>query len=377
MEDFKYIDYLKVIHINSGASAVTRLFPRLSFCIDSFLMKRFCIQQGISIFLAAICFLSIYSCNKKAKQEEVDKESGISRNYQRGPVNLTLFVSEKEITVADRLKLTIQVVSVENYEIELPEFEKSLERFAIVDYKAQQAELVGKNKKKIKCSYLLEPFLSGDYTIPSMKVKFRKKDGAGDETGEIETDAMTIRVTSLLSGKMEDLKLHEIRPPVAIPRSYAFLIWIVIAIVAVSAVIFAVMLRRRKRTNQGTVDEYLSAHVIAFSELEELARDRLPEKGEVKIFYHRISNILRRYIEKRFGLRAPEQTTEEFLAGFDADTNLDKSFKPLLRKFLVQCDLVKFAEHRPAGDDIDKTFDNCRAFISKTKEDEIEKHLYE
>jgi len=335
-------------------------------------MKRFCIKQDILIFLAVICFLSIYSCNKKTKQEEGDKENGISRVYHRGPVSINLFASGKEITSVDRLKLTIEVVSNENCEIELPEYGKKLNQFGIVECKTQQPELVGKNKKKIKRSYLLEPFLSGDYTIPSMKVKFRKKDGAGDETGEVETEALTIRVTSLFSGKMEDLKLHEIRPPVEIPRSYVFLIWTLIAALAVSAVIIIFVLRRRKWINQGAVNKYLAAHVIALSELEKLAGDRLSERGQVKIFYQRISNILRRYIENRFGLRAPEQTTEEFLVGLDSETNLDKSFKPLLRKFLVQCDLVKFAEHRPDSEDIDKTFENCRAFIDKTKEDGIE-----
>jgi len=331
-------------------------------------MKRFSIQQGISIFLAAICFLSTYSCDKKAKQEKVDKENAISRVYQRGPVKISLFVSGKEITIADRLKLSIEVVSDENYEVELPEFGKNLEQFGIVDCKTQPPELVGKNRKKIKRSYVLEPFLAGEYTIPPLKVKFRKKDDAGDETGEIETEALKIRVKSLLSGKKEDLKLHEIKPPVEIPRSYAFLIWIVTAIIAVSAVIFVFVFLRRKKVNPGAGNENFPAHVIAFGELEALSRDSLPDKGQVKIFYQRISDILRRYIENRFGLRAPEQTTEEFLVGLDSETTLDRSFKPLLRKFLVQCDLVKFAEHRPDSDDIDKTFENCREFIDKTKE---------
>ncbi len=181
-------------------------------------------------------------------------------------------------------------------------------------------------------------------------------------------------MTSLLSGKKEDLKLHEIKPPVEIPGSDVLWIWIGVAVIAVAAVMVIIVLRRRVRSNQSNVDAHLPAHAIAFGELEELAGDRLPEKGEVKIFYQRISDILRRYIENRFGLRAPEQTTEEFLVGLDAETTLDKSFKPLLRKFLVQCDLVKFAEHRPDREDIDKTFENCRAFIEKTKEDNIE-HL--
>ena len=54
--------------------------------------------------------------------------------------------------------------------------------------------------------------------------------------------------------------------------------------------------------------------------------------------------MLRHYIEDRFGLRAPEQTTEEFLAELRQKHVFGERQKDLLRAFLEHCDLVKFAE---------------------------------
>ncbi len=91
------------------------------------------------------------------------------------------------------------------------------------------------------------------------------------------------------------------------------------------------------------------------------------EQGQVKLFYIRISDILRHYIENRFALHAPERTTEEFLAELQQSAVLAHGHKILLKEFLLHCDLVKFAELLPANDQIQKTFDLCKLFIVETQ----------
>ena len=92
----------------------------------------------------------------------------------------------------------------------------------------------------------------------------------------------------------------------------------------------------------------------------------LIESGEIKLFYQEISNILRRYIEKRFGINAPEQTTEEFLDGLKTPATFPVEYQDLLKRFLIHCDLVKFAAHQPVAEDIQNTVDSCRKFIDET-----------
>ncbi len=65
-----------------------------------------------------------------------------------------------------------------------------------------------------------------------------------------------------------------------------------------------------------------------------------------------VSDAVRRYLEDRFGLRAPEQTTEEFLEGLNRRPLLDVRHQGLLSGFLEQCDLVKFAGWRPGSDEL-------------------------
>ena len=68
-----------------------------------------------------------------------------------------------------------------------------------------------------------------------------------------------------------------------------------------------------------------------------------------------------------FGLAAPEQTTEEFLASISRDGQFDSRTKKLFSSFLEHCDLVKFARYAPETQEIQQTFNVTRAFIEETK----------
>ena len=79
-----------------------------------------------------------------------------------------------------------------------------------------------------------------------------------------------------------------------------------------------------------------------------------------------MSGILRYYIEWRFGLRAPEQTTEEFLDAMLVAGGPIAAYRELLSAFLTHCDLVKFARHQPAASDMDNVLQRAREFVEQT-----------
>ena len=75
----------------------------------------------------------------------------------------------------------------------------------------------------------------------------------------------------------------------------------------------------------------------------ERIRDALDWIEDPERFAVEVSEAARKYLEDRFGLRAPERTTEEFLAELSGSVALDGRHKELLADFLTRCDLVKFA----------------------------------
>lgn len=326
----------------------------------------------ICIILIVLTSVSlITSCSKeKDDVNDVKKEKEIiHKEFERGPVKVILDVDKKEISIAERLNLTISIIAEQGYEVKLPGFGEKLEQFGIIDYQTSTPKLLDSNKTKISRSYILEPFLSGNYNIPPMKFKFFKKDESEQEEHTLETEEIEIIVKSLLPETMKDLKIYDIIPPVKIPFRHTKAVWIsIIVIIVIITSTSGIIVWRRYFRKIAEVKQKIPAHNIAYQEMEKLVAEDLIEKGEIKKFYQEISNILRRYIENRFGLHAPEQTTEEFLMELNYQDNFKAEYKRLLKIFLNHCDLVKFAEHQPANKDIQNTFDSCKAFIKETEE---------
>ena len=85
-------------------------------------------------------------------------------------------------------------------------------------------------------------------------------------------------------------------------------------------------------------------------------------------FYVALSLIVRTYLEDRFGLRSPELTTQEFLTEMGRSPDLARSHQQLLRDFLTQADLVKFAGLRPDEGAVGESIAAAERFLEETRD---------
>ena len=81
----------------------------------------------------------------------------------------------------------------------------------------------------------------------------------------------------------------------------------------------------------------------ALYELDRLLRKGLPGRGFFKDFYVELTMVVRRYIERRYGVRAPHLTTDEFLRAAGENDAFPQASITELKAFLESADLVKFA----------------------------------
>ncbi len=360
---------------NAGSQILKSFSHSLSLILrmNAILFLRRSVRKTHCMPIVMLCLMLFLSCSNNKPDPDSspeEKSAGIHESIERGPARVTLDVDKKEISIAERINLTIGVDIGEDYEVEMPAFGDKLEQFGIVDYHTTQPELKDNSRKLVSRSYILEPFLSGDYKISPMKIAFFRKDEKDNGVHYVETPEIIIRVKSLLPDDMGNMKLNEIIHPLPYPRSYTVWIWSTAGIVLVALLAGGIFLHRKRLTARAASEIRLKAHEIAYNELRALVDENLIEKGDIKEFYHRLSAIVRRYIENRFGLRAPEQTTEEFLSGLEYASGFPSQYKPLLKNFLKHSDLVKFARFQPDDEDIQKSFDSCKAFIQGTEERE-------
>ena len=83
-------------------------------------------------------------------------------------------------------------------------------------------------------------------------------------------------------------------------------------------------------------------------------------------YYVTLSGIVRHYLEGRFGLRAPEMTTDEFFELMSGDGTLVRAHKELVNEFLAHCDLVKFARYGPSSEEIGGAYGAAVRLVRET-----------
>ena len=307
-------------------------------------------------------------CGKGPKGTTGKTEFEVDKVYERGPATVHIRLDKTKMTIADTVLLQLEATLQPGYEMQMPKVDKVLENFGIVDWDNLGAKLDDKNNVVTTYQYRLEPFLSGQYEIPAFTFQFHDANDP-NATHELASEPIVVEVTSLLGDQRANLVIEDIEGVVEMPKPASrWWLWVLVAL-AVAAVPAVWLLLRSRRVKQ-LVRIFKPAHEVAYTRLRALVAENLVEQGKIKEFYERISGILRHYIEDRFDLRAPERTTEEFLAELRFTETLAPSDKSVLEEFLTHCDLVKFAKHDPTTDQVQRTFDLVKDFIERTKSEQ-------
>ena len=93
----------------------------------------------------------------------------------------------------------------------------------------------------------------------------------------------------------------------------------------------------------------------AWAELDRLVKKGLPSRGRFKDFYVELTMVVRRYIQRKYGIKAPHMTTEEFLCEARPSDEL--------RRFLESSDLVKFAGVEATPAMADEATESARNYL--------------
>ncbi|HET6409817.1 MAG TPA: DUF4381 family protein [Chthoniobacteraceae bacterium] len=104
-----------------------------------------------------------------------------------------------------------------------------------------------------------------------------------------------------------------------------------------------------------------SPRTMAMRELESL-RPQIATLDPYE-FSAKVSDVLRKFIEVQYGLRATHQTTPEFLASMSASSEFGEKDRELLEQFLERCDLLKFAHIEASSTDSAILHERAVAFV--------------
>ena len=151
------------------------------------------------------------------------------------------------------------------------------------------------------------------------------------------------------------------------PLSWKLVGWCALALVALAAIVWGAWWAVKKIREMVRVHR-MSPIERAYYELDRLLKKGLPGRGLYKDFYVELTMVVRRYVERKYGVKAPNMTTQEFLgelARRASDATIQHIGDPsALKEFLESADLVKFAGVEATPEMADTATGKARSYLS-------------
>ena len=329
---------------------------------------------ALAVFLSSGCKPPAPAASQPAAVESV---------AERGPLRFVVSASPANVLVGDAVRIELRMRSPAEYRALLPQRDAFDPNWPLTAVAGPSVAVASDGTRTIQQVYSLDVLGSEPIEIPALTARYGEDSSTSAPTsapatdaeleGELSSQPLTIAVKSVLTENDAPEQPREItgvvRPP---PRKWTALDWAIALVTTAIALLGAHLLFRRFRARWLRPPPPIAPEIWALRELERLAALPLDGFDRVRNYYYRVSEIVREYIEKKFALRAPEMTTEEFIrSAATADAGRGRAarlpFDPTaLRPFLEACDRVKYAAYEPMPEDAQETLETARAFIHHT-----------
>jgi hypothetical protein len=338
----------------------------------------------ITFFLVSLFIISsITNCKSSsdsdATQNNIDTMP-VVKEYESDDGLIRAYVSypKAEISIIEELKVELEIHKPEDVIVIFPSKEDiALTHFTISEISSLETEtMTDDNKDKLSKSFTLTPESVGEGSIDSIKIEYRsEKQNTNDDESNfvLETNEIIIPIFSYTGIESSDVPFEDELKPESINPDYSTLIITLViigSVILIAGVVILIVYKLKKNKKQQKDLIVLPPGVKALKSLRDLRNEGLIDKGEVELFHRRLSNILREYIEGRFRIHAPEQTTEEFIWEMSVTKRIKGEHQTILRDYLKQCDLIKFAKYRPPAEYHNEALKIAEDFVKNTSERE-------
>jgi hypothetical protein len=306
-------------------------------------------------------------------------------------------VSTRVVAVGDTFRLDLKLTWPEGTDVKPLAVPDKIGDFVVKDVLEGPAVVVGGGASR-EISVVLSAFETGAKTVPPVRLVYLASDGS---SGEIESRPIEVEVRSVLP---EDANgIRDIKKPLSVPRKWKDLILsyaLIVGLAVAAATSILISFKRREEIQgyllriwrrlsgpvlrlliallalvglvrkRGTaafdvrVDEPgLAPGEAALREIARIEALGLVGRGMIKELYTLVSETLRRFIERSYGILAMESPTSYTMRAL-ADAGVPDRPRGLIDEVLSEADLVKFAKHDPGERDVGTLLERARAIVA-------------
>ncbi len=289
------------------------------------------------------------------------------------PVSIKASADSTTLVMGDRVTVNVNVVKegvLSGSLIDLPQRKQDYYGMEMVEATSDTTDL-GNGRLEVTYHLVFQAFDPAELlTLPPFRY------ASGGDT--IESDILTFKVYPVeLSPQLgdpndvENLTIHPSEGPQSIPRRWYdaipnWWLWVLIAIALIALGVVLYRLYRKNGKALFTKPKPVPPYELAMQRLSELKDRKLLEKGQTKVYYTDLIDIMRNYLDGRFGINAMEMPSSEILRRLRSNKETHLSAAQI-EQVLKLADIVKFAAANPTAQEGQSTLNAITQFLEDTK----------
>jgi hypothetical protein len=277
------------------------------------------------------------------------------RIVRGGPVSLTATLNPRrsKLTVGDPFAVELVVRHLRTVKLSQP-FLPDPGEFLVLNQKTVTRyagdTIVDSHSLKVAA------FAPGELKLPPFIVTWQ-----GDTAVYASaSDSIAVKVESVMPDSMKDI--NDLKPQVQYPNLLP--IWILLGLIAAGGLAWlGLRLYRRYRRIKLYGAPLPDPWDEALNALERVPAREWLDAGQFKRYYYTLSEILKRYLTRRFGFPAIDQTTTEIARAMKAAKTPEREG---FGEFFRAADMVKYAKHLPLPADAAAAIERARELVTLT-----------
>jgi len=210
--------------------------------------------------------------------------------------------------------------------------------------------------------FVLTSFKAGKVELLSVDIPYI----VNGDNKFVKTTAQPIEIKSVMDPQKPSQDIADIKGIFVYGHGiswYLKLLLILLLLVAIGYLIYLYIKKKNRKPTQEEIIMAIPPKEYAISQLEKLKEENLIEKGQIKEYYDKLSDILRFYVSRVYKIDGMEKTTNELYRLLKKYAPMD--FNRDLKEYLVTCDFVKFAKAVPAAEEMENDFIKAKGLIER------------
>lgn len=278
-------------------------------------------------------------------------------------VSVSAKTDKEQYLIGDYIRVQLIVTADSTYTLDWPN-ENTITTYDLITSNPIDTTRIN-NAYNLSQELVFSIYDSGTYYLPQIKIAYKKlRDTA---MYFAFSDSVLFAVQTVPVDTASTIKpIKEVIQVKVVNYTWVYIVCGLILLAGIVLVVYFVFFKSKIQIIIKEKVPTISYYDKTIQLLKELDVKKLWQKDDLKEYYSELTEIIRAYMEKRFGIKALESTSDEILAQLN---NVDVTVQQIeyIRFILELADLAKFAKSRPLHNENIMAMQNAFAFVESSR----------